>query len=380
MTARCLLSLALLLVVALPADARYRRPELANVPMERVIANLAKEAEAKPKDAAAKFKLARAYAMAYGSKKEEVQVRAGQENELWFGFEPKNQPVQAAPTEDKKVEEAARAQLVKAIAAYEAGLQLDSANLVGRLGYAWCLDQAKRTKDALAEYRKVIEAGWKKEGALMHAGLGFHSITAEAASYAIPLMDATADAAEIKELKSRIAKMEALPRPITPIAIPLRAGLDVRGIEDREATIAFDADGSAKTNQRWTWIKPTAGWLVMDKRGQGKIESGLQLFGNVTFWMFWSNGYEPLAALDDNGDGELRGRELAGLAIWCDANSNGVSEPGEVRPLSAHGIVALSCRYEVDAAHPDRIEFSRTGVTFADGTTRPSWDVKLHRK
>ena len=75
------------------------------------------------------------------------------------------------------------------------------------------------------------------------------------------------------------------------------------------------------------------------------ITSALQWFGNVTFWLFWSNGYEPMRALDDNADGELSGAELRHLAIWHDRNRDGVSDAGEVRPLAAHGIVALSCRY-----------------------------------
>ena len=65
----------------------------------------------------------------------------------------------------------------------------------------------------------------------------------------------------------------------------------------------------------------------------------------MTFWLFWSNGYEPMRALDDNADGELSGAELQHLAIWHDRNRDGVSDAGEVRPLAAHGIVALSCGY-----------------------------------
>ena len=79
-----------------------------------------------------------------------------------------------------------------------------------------------------------------------------------------------------------------------------------------------------------------AGWLVYDADGGSCITSALQWFGNVTFWLFWPNRYAALAALDDNHDGELAGGEIAHLAIWRDANMNGVSEPGEVLPLSAH--------------------------------------------
>jgi len=95
------------------------------------------------------------------------------------------------------------------------------------------------------------------------------------------------------------------------------------------------------------------------------------MFGNVTFWIFWRDGYEALRALDDNGDGVLSGAELHGLALWSDVNGNGVSEPGEVIPLEALGITSLSCTSQ---RHASGIEWNPTGVGFKDGTTRPSYD------
>jgi hypothetical protein len=78
-------------------------------------------------------------------------------------------------------------------------------------------------------------------------------------------------------------------RPITPIAIPLAEGLTALDILDPDASVPFDLDGSALP-QRWTWIRPTAAWLVFDQHSTGSITSGLQLFGSVTFWLFWQNG------------------------------------------------------------------------------------------
>ena len=143
---------------------------------------------------------------------------------------------------------------------------------------------------------------------------------------------------------------------MTPIAVPLRDGLVARDLEDRDAAVAFDADGSG-LNRPWTWVTKDAGWLVYDPKGRGEITSGLQLFGNVTFWLFWENGYHALASLDDDGDGELTGDELKGLAIWHDAGHLGVCDPGEVKPLSAYGIVAVSCRFEPrrESPGPDRV-------------------------
>ena len=152
--------------------------------------------------------------------------------------------------------------------------------------------------------------------------------------------------------------------------------MTARDFEDRTASVAFDADGSG-LKKKWTWITKDAGWLVYDPTSERRITSGLQLFGSVTFWLFWKTGYDALSALDDNRDGVLVGEELVGLSIWQDSSNPGVCDPGEVRPLSEHGIVAVSCRFERDNGHPDHIAFSRVGVTFRDGSTRPTFDVIL---
>jgi hypothetical protein len=128
--------------------------------------------------------------------------------------------------------------------------------------------------------------------------------------------------------------------------------------------------------REWTWITRDAGWLVYDAGGRGDISSALQLFGNVSFWLFWGHGYDALTALDDNDSGELDGAEVRNLAIWHDANSNGISEPGEVRPLAEHGIVALSCSYD----EGDGAEFAAVslhGLRMRTGETRPTYDVIL---
>ena len=106
--------------------------------------------------------------------------------------------------------------------------------------------------------------------------------------------------------------------------------------------------------------------------------SALQLFGGVTFWMFWENGYHALAALDDDCDGMLAGKELEGLAIWQDLNGNAICERGDVKPLAEWGIVAISCRYVRDLKRPDRIAYSPQGVFFRDGSNRPTYDIILH--
>jgi len=172
------------------------------------------------------------------------------------------------------------------------------------------------------------------------------------------------------------APLGKLPHLVTPIAVPLADGLTASDLEALDARVTFDVDGSG-LDREWSWITPKAAWLVSDPKLDGKINSGRQLFGNVTFWMFWNNGYAPLAALDDDRNGILTGKELAGLALWRDANSNGVADPGEVKPVSAYGIVAISSKWQTLDKNPDKVAFSPNGVVFQDGTTRPSFDLVL---
>jgi hypothetical protein len=296
---------------------------------------------------------------------------------VWFGYDPKNVPFTVNPTNDKVRLKEANDHLAKAILLYAEVVKMAPGNLAAALGYAWCLEQSGQKQEAIRKYRGLIKRAWESEKNLKDADLSWHSITAEAAGYLIPLLDKNADRAEITTLRGRIKRMEAVRRPITPIVIPLRNNLSASDLEDHSAAVAFDGDGSG-LRKRWTWIAKDAGWLVYDPHHTGKVNSALQFFGGVTFWMFWENGYNALAALDDDGDGRLAGEELDGLAIWADSHGTGICEPGDVKPLADWGIVAISCAYLPDPRRADRIAYSPRGVFFSDGSSRPTYDIILH--
>jgi hypothetical protein len=263
------------------------------------------------------------------------------------------------------------------------------------LGLAWCQDQAGRREDAIKAYRKALKSAWRIEVTgdfdfkqwtmevwddVSSLRNPIHSrqrglcpgvcFSQEIITYLLKLLDPVRDAKEIAKLKSDEQKLDSMPRAITPILVPLLAGAPLDDLVNTNAAVSFDLDGTGMS-RKWGWITPKAAWLVYDSAGCGQVTSGLQMFGNVTFWIFWGNGYEALSALDDNGDGVLTGVELRNLALWKDANSNGVSEPGEVLPLEAFGITALSCKCEI---HESGIPWIPAGVQFKDGTSRPSYD------
>ena len=368
----------LALMTAGPA-AIYMRPDLENVPVARLVANIEKEVAADPKNPDLHLRLARLYAMAYAANVDElpVQVLAGTDKqrrqEVWFGHEPNLVPAEIPPGTTRT--EASKAYLRKSLTYYKTVVELSPASLTGRIGYGWALEQSGDKKAAAAEYRRVIEQAWPKEQNAKFAELGQRFYTEEAGRYLIALLDPQRDAAEIAEMRSRVEKLGRVPRPITPIAIPLSDRATVKRIIDLDAAVPFDADGSGR-RRAWTWISAEAGWLVYDAFGKGQITSALQWFGESTFWTFWKNGYEALQALDDDRDGELAGPELRHLAIWHDLNRNGRSDPGEVQPLARHGIEALSCRFtKGDGIYT--AAWSDAGVRFAGGRTRPTYDVIL---
>lgn len=367
------------ILMAGTVQARYIRPDLVNIPVPRLIENLEELAKKNPKDVTVRFNLARVHAMAFALKTDTTQIRREKESEgAWFGYEPKPVPFAVQPTEDAARKDAAEKHLQAAIRIYEDVVKEKPDHLIAQLGFAWCIAQQGDKTKAVAAYRKVAELAWEKEKDLKVGGLGFHAITSETAGYLVPLLDKEKDKEEIARLEERAKKLNALPRPITPIAIPLRPGMRAEQMVDPTAAVRFDLDGTARP-QTWTWLCKDAAWLVSDPRGTGRIDSGLQLFGNVTWWCFWENGYQALAALDDNGDGVLTGAELRGLALWHDRNGNGICDPGEVKPLAEWGIVALSCRAEKGSS-PHVAAWAVDGVRFADGSVRASFDVILNRR
>ena len=137
-----------------------------------------------------------------------------------------------------------------------------------------------------------------------------------------------------------------------------------------ETTVTFDLDGTGR-DQAWPWVSEETAILVWDPEESGEITSGRQLFGSVSWWLFFDDGYRALDALDDNRDGELAGDELPGLAIWTDANSNGISDPGEVVPIAKTGIEAISCR-QTDTELGMPANYS--GLRMTDGRVLPTYD------
>ncbi len=263
--------------------------------------------------------------------------------------------------------ENAAARLEAARGHYQRALQLDRANLRARLGYAYVLDRMGRVDDARRQLRDIIKRGLPRL-ADEQSEWEDHAVLTETAEHLSHLAESRSDRARVQRLRARLEAS----RPIvyvTPIVVPLTDASFER-LVDNGSDVAFDFAGTGDARAQG-WLTTDAAWLVWDPEWRGDIRSGFDLIGARTWSVFWSDGFEALRALDDNRDGELTGAELGGLALWRDANSNGVSEPGEVAPANVHGVVGLSVRG--DPTRPGLIT-APNGVRFDNGTARPLYD------
>jgi hypothetical protein len=403
------LKFCLLLLLASMAGGNVARgifmmEELDQVPVARVITNLQQKLVRNTNDFEVTYQLARAHSMAYATNAATVSVQkdTGYIGRWATSFTGVPDVVQSNRSPEPTGR--GREHLTNAIVLFERARVLlrQSTNasswqiLRTELGLAWCLDQAGQREKALRGYRTALRVSWKQE---VTGEFDFKEWLAESwddvksgrnpihpqqrghigvegcygeeiIGYLMKLLDAKQDASEIADLKQKQTILKSMPRAITPILVPLAPGLVFRDLVNPGAAVKFDLDGSGG-GRSWGWLTTNAAWLVYDSGQRGRITSGLQMFGNVTFWNFWPSGYAALEALDDDANGELSGDELAGIALWADATSDGVSEPGEVVAVRRAGVVAISHEHK---QHPEGFPWSPCGIRFTDGSTRPTYD------
>lgn len=175
----------------------------------------------------------------------------------------------------------------------------------------------------------------------------------------------------IADIKANLAVIEALPlEGITPIVFSLQENLTLTELLAPKKIVDFDLDGDGVVEKR-PWVKPATGFLVWDGDGDGHITNGRELFGSVTWWLFFPNGYRAMDILDDNRDGFLSHGELDGISVWFDRNSNGCSDTGEIVPVIDLGITRIATRPNgFDGKSP----MHTSGLQLKDGRTLPTYD------
>jgi hypothetical protein len=358
------------------------------VPIDRLIKNANAYIKEHPDDATGPYTLARIHYLALATRSHEIR-----ESMAW---ERLSVDGRLDSRRGKEISKSALSEHLKiAVENYQKAIKLDAKNALFHLGLASVSETALNsglklgaipgsaasagTRDAdyvtlwreqaIAEYLRAYELSDRE------ARDTDYRVVYEAGEHYTAMVRQRgprgSEQETLKTVEATLTRIRNTPSGgTTPIIFSLDAAKPLRDLLDSHRTVKFDLDGTGYA-KRYTWVQPDTGILVWDPDNTGHITSGYQLFGSVTFNMFWSDGYRALDALDDDRDGALTGSELIGLAVWFDRNQDGVSQSGEVIPIARTGIASLSARYE---GHVGASPFNSKGLVLDKGRVLPTYD------
>lgn len=378
------------------------------VPIDRLLSNLQQQLALTPDEKQILSQIARVHSRAYALNEAEVLVAQtnrvpegkviDEKDKLFRLYEQESVSYQSPEDALEEVSELRLSHLLAAIEFYERAVAHPEAEAYDWLGMGYTSregarqarrlmalegkapdesDVEKRRQEFLEQSLQAYEKVFDKYRTQRVRGRDPVALEAGSAIVAILSEREGLDAdmqRQLKVTRRKVAEYQAHdsvdPRPVTPIIFHLTQSRPVGELLAPDVHVKFDLDGSG-AGRTWPWVQPDTAFLVWDGNGLGDVPSGRSLIGSVTWWLFWNTGYDVLNALDNNRDGWLEGEELKGLAVWRDLNSDGVSDDGEVQPLSATGISGLATHASTQI---EGMPSNLRGIRLSDGRFLATYD------
>ena len=111
--------------------------------------------------------------------------------------------------------------------------------------------------------------------------------------------------------------------------------------------VLFDIHATGhKVKIGWTATGTNLAFLALDRNGNGTVDDGSELFGNVTPLAnghVAQNGFEAIAQYDSNHDGVIDKKDpiWKSLLLWVDRNHDGICQPDELTPISYSQVTSI---------------------------------------
>jgi hypothetical protein len=137
------------------------------------------------------------------------------------------------------------------------------------------------------------------------------------------------------------------------------------------------------TAQSVGWVDRHDGLLVMDLNHDGRINTGAELLGTSTRLADGTlarDGWQALAQYDANADGQINAQDaaFADLKVWVDADTDGVTDSGELKSLADVGVQSIGLHHDGSQTQQNgNLLDGLATVQRTDGTTTTMTDAWL---